>query len=65
MRLSYYCKCGASITANVSSASAYKNLSYTWIKNHSGDGHGPCDKKECYKARRKAENAAIKAEGEK
>ena len=60
MRLSYFCKCGASMTANVSSASAANKIQYVWTVNHSGEGHGQCDKKECHQARRKAENAAIK-----
>ncbi len=49
----YYCKCGASIKLT---GTNHQPALQWWSKGHQGEGHGPCDRKTCMKARKEQES---------
>jgi len=58
MKIQHYCKCGAYWYGEVTPEGAATIEEY-WQKNHSGEGHEPCDARTAARARTKSEHEII------
>lgn len=55
MMITLYCRCGAGSEGFVSSPLAEEKFRALWSQEHSGDGHGDCERKVAVAAYRKKE----------